>query len=145
VIEPFGKSWLKEWFTYDLSGNWARKTHKVYDPQFKAPAGAKLSIEVKTEQANKMVIGLDNHATDVELKGGADWQTVILTTGDFINGDEEKLSSWEGIKELRLGARESLRPKKNSKAKDSKPKNLGGEWKGSAPEFRNLKWVTEIK
>ena len=142
VIEKFEKGWQKEWFTYDLSGKWARNTHKLYDDKYKGPAGAKLSIDVKSELPNKLVIGLDDHAAEVSLKGGPDWQTVILAAGDFSNGDNAKLAGWEGIRELRLGSRETLKPKKDNKAKATV---MGGEWKGAAPEFRNLKWVTDIK
>jgi hypothetical protein len=142
AIEKFENGWQKEWFTYDLSGKWARNTHKLYDDKYKGPAGAKLSIDVKSELPNKLVIGLDDHAAEVSLKGGPDWQTVILAAGDFSNGDNAKLAGWEGIRELRLGSRETLKPKKDNKAKATV---MGGEWKGAAPEFRNLKWVTDIK
>jgi hypothetical protein len=142
AIEKFENGWQKEWFTYDLSGKWARNTHKLYDDKYKGPAGAKLSIDVKSELPNKLVIGLDDHAAEVSLKGGPDWQTVILAAGDFSNGDNAKLAGWEGIRELRLGPRETLKPKKDNKAKATV---MGGEWKGAAPEFRNLKWVTDIK
>ena len=144
VIESFGKGWQQEWFTYDLSGDWARNTHKVYDPQYRAPAGAKLSIEVRAEQANKLVIGLDGHAAEVALRGGGHWQTVILSAGDFRNADETKLADWKGLKELRLGPRERLQPKQSGKVESrrpAKPRLLGGEWKGAPPEFRNLKWT----
>jgi hypothetical protein len=142
AIEKFENGWQKEWFTYDLSGKWARNTHKLYDDKYKGPAGAKLSIDVKSELPNKLVIGLDDHAAEVSLKGGPDWQTVILAAGDFSNGDNAKLAGWEGIRELRLGPRETLKPKKDNKTKATV---MGGEWKGAAPEFRNLKWVTDIK
>ena len=115
VIESFGKGWQKEWFTYDLSGNWARNTHKVYDPQYKAPAGAKLSIEVRAEQANQLVIGLGGYAAEVAVRGRNHWQTVILSADDFRNVDETKLAGWEGIKELRLGPSERLQPKQGGK------------------------------
>ena len=144
VIEPFDKGWQKEWFTYDISGGWARKTHKVYDPQYKAPTDAKLSIEVRAEQANKLVIGLDAYAAEVALRGGNQWQTVILSEDDFRNGDETKLITWEGIKELRLGPREQLQPTQHGKVeagRSAKPRLLGGEWQGTPPEFRNLKWT----
>ena len=142
AIEKFENGWQKEWFTYDLSGKWARNTHKLYDDKYKGPTGAKLSIDVKSELPNKLVIGLDDHAAEISLKGGSDWQTVILAAGDFSNGDNAKLAGWEGIRELRLGSRETLKPKKDNKAKATV---MGGEWKGAAPEFRNLKWVTDIK
>jgi hypothetical protein len=145
VIETFEKGWQKEWFTYDLTGKWARNTHKLYDDKYKGPTGAKLSIDVKSEQANKLVIGLDDYAAEVPLKGGADWQTVVLVAGDFLNGDEAKLAGWDGVKELRLNARESLKAKKHGKDKDTKPTIVGGEWKGAAPEFRNLRWCVEGK
>ena len=125
MIETFEKGWQKEWFTYDLTGKWAQTTHKLYDDKYKGQAGAKLSIDVKSEMPNKLVIGLDKHAAEVSLKGDSDWQTVILDAGDFSNGDAVKLAGWEGIRGLRLGS--------------------SGEWKGAAPEFRNLKWVTDIK
>ena len=144
LIEPFGSGWRKEWFSYDLSGNWARNTHKVYDPQYKAPAGAKLSIEVRTEQPNKLVIGLDGYAAEVALRGGGEWQTVILSARDFRGGDETELAGWEGIKELRLGPRERLQPKPSGKVEagpPAKPRLLGGDWQGAPPEFRNLKWT----
>ena len=67
VIESFGNDWQKQWFTYDLSGNWARNTHKVYDPQYRAPVRAKLAIEVRAEQPNKLVVGLDGYAAEVAL------------------------------------------------------------------------------
>ncbi len=140
VIEQFEPGWQKEWFTYDITGKWPRNTHKLYDPQYKAPANAKLSLDVKSEQANKLVIGLDGYAAEVGLKGGADWQTIVLSASDFMNGDGEKMAGWEGIKELRLGARESLKAKKGA-SKDSKPKIVGAEWKGPSPEFRNMRWV----
>jgi hypothetical protein len=146
LIESFGTGWQKEWFTYDLSGNWARNTHKVYDPQYKAPAGAKLSLEVRAEQPNKLVIGLDGYAAEVALRGGSEWQTVILSADDFRNADETELTGWNGIKELRLGPKERLNPKPSGKPEAgplAKPRLLGGEWQGAPPEFRNLKWTED--
>jgi len=48
TIESFKGDWEKEWFTY-RPAEWARKTHKIYDPQWAAPEGAKLSLEVRCE------------------------------------------------------------------------------------------------
>lgn len=136
VIEPFGIGWQKEWFAYDIPGDWPRRTHKVYDPQYKAPADARLSIEVRTEQPNTLVIGVDGYAATVAVRGGNQWQTVILSASDFQSSDDVRLAGWDGIKELRLGARDSLREKKSGKTK-----GVGGPWKGAAPEFRDLKWT----
>lgn len=38
VIEAFEPSWQKEWFTYDLTGKWARNTDKLYDDKYKEAA-----------------------------------------------------------------------------------------------------------
>ena len=134
VIEPFEADWQKEWFTYDITGNWPFKTHKLYDPKWQAPVSAKLALDVRSEQANKLVIGLDSHAAEIQLKGGTEWQRVLLLPADFQNASGEPLPSWKGIKELRLGDKETLR------AKDGKTTSLGGAWKGSQPQFTMLQW-----
>jgi hypothetical protein len=99
-----------------------------------APSSAKLALEVRSEQANKLVIGLDNHAAEIQLNGGTDWQRVLLAHSDFKNASGEALASWKGTKELRLGDKETLR------AKDGKTLVLGAAWKGAQPEFRKLEW-----
>jgi hypothetical protein len=70
---------------------------------------------------------------EVVLQGGADWQTVVLNPANFLNAANEPLTDWSTIKELRLGAQETLRGKST--------KELGGKWQGAPPEFRNLRWV----
>jgi hypothetical protein len=70
---------------------------------------------------------------EVVLQGGADWQTVVLNPANFLNAADEPLTDWSTIKELRLGAQETLRGKST--------KELGGKWQGPPPEFRNLRWV----
>ena len=138
LIESFENGWQKEWFTYDLTDNWARKTHKLYDPKWQAPASSKLALDVRSEQPNKMVVGVDSCAAEVQLKGGAEWQSVILSTADFLDAEGKALPQWKGSRELRLGPKESLRSKKGD---DQKSRVLGAEWQGPKPEFRNLRWV----
>ncbi len=135
IIESFAGDWEKEWFSYRPQ-EWARKTHKVYDPQWAAPAGAALSLEVRAKEANKLVVGMDHYAVEVELSGGFDWQTITLSSSDFTDADESGMAGWKGSKELRLGASETLRG-------NGITRKLGAQWKGEAPEFRNLRWVVE--
>ena len=135
VIETFAGDWQKEWFTYKPE-NWGRSTHKIYDPQWRAPASAKLAIDVRSEQTNKFVVSLDGYAAELSLAGGAEWRSVRLVPGDFYDAEGKTLSGWAGLKELRLGAQEVLR----SRREGVKPVSLGGDWKGVAPEFRNLRW-----
>ncbi|MBL7188024.1 MAG: dienelactone hydrolase family protein [Phycisphaerae bacterium] len=139
VIETFERDWEKEWFAYKLD-DWARKTHKVYDERWKAPAHAKLALEVRSAQPNKLVVGIDQYATEIQLSGGSTWQQIVLSSQDFRNITGDKLPDWKGIKELRLGSQETLRPKRGD---TSKPLSLGAAWQGSKPEFRSLRWITE--
>ena len=137
MIETFTGDWEKQWFTYSPN-DWGCKTHKVYDDLWKAPVDARLAIVVHVEQANKLVIGIDNYAAEVELSGGIDWQQIVLSTADFHNAKGGALTDWNGIRELRLGATDTLKEKVDGKNKMLK---LGAPWKGLNPEFRNLRWI----
>jgi len=138
VIEDFQGDWRKEWFVYSNDPeNWQRKTHKVYDDVYKAPVSARLALEVRTVQPNKLLIGLDKSAAEVELKGGTQWQKLVLSPSDFKDAEGKKRMDWRGIKELRLGHEERLRPKAG------KPVKLGGAWKGAPPAFRKLHWLSQ--
>ncbi|WP_236622218.1 dienelactone hydrolase family protein [Novipirellula maiorica] len=137
VIESFDGDWQKGLFSY-RPDQWGRNTHKVYDPRWKAPAGAKLAFEVKAAEANTMVVGIDEYATEVEVQGNGKWQEVILSLADFSNAAGEGLAGWEGIRELRLAADDRLKEKVNGK---DETLNLGGTWSGDDPEFRNLRWM----
>jgi len=122
MIETFAGDWQKEWFTYRPAER-GRSTHKVYDPQWAAPEGAMLSLDVRVKDASKLVIGIDQSTSEVELSGGPDWQTVTMSPADFKNAANAELADWKGIKELRLGA--------------------AGTWNGPVPEFRKLRWITK--
>ncbi|MGK0186054.1 MAG: cephalosporin-C deacetylase-like acetyl esterase [Verrucomicrobiales bacterium] len=136
VIETFESGWEKEWFSYNPE-QWPRRTHKVYDAQWLAPVDGQLAFNVRASQPNALVVGIDQYAAEVSLSGGDAWQSVKLNLADFENASGESLEQWVGIKELRLGDKETLRSKSNGK--DIR-KALGANWKGPKPEFRNLRW-----
>ncbi len=138
VIETFAPGWQKEWFTYDLTDNWARRTHKLHDPKWLPPPFAELAIEVRSGNPNKLVVGLDDLAAEIPLSGGADWQRVRLLPTDFHKADGSSILDWQGLRELRLGAKETLRINGNG---NGKTLDLGADWQGAPPEFRNLRWV----
>ncbi len=133
VIESFDDNWEKEWFTYK-EDSWERTTHKLYNDKWKAPANAKLAIEVRSEEANKIIVGIDGYAAEIQLKGGSEWQSIVLKAKDFRDGNGGILNDWSGIVELKLGEQVTLKGKDNSL-------KLGAEWKGKKPEFRNLQWL----
>ena len=139
TIESFESDWEKQWFTYRPQ-EWGRKTHKIYDEQWKAPDGAKLAIEVCSEKSNTSVIGIDQYAVEVELKGGSEWQSIVLVPNDFKDAAGAVLTNWNGIRELRLVANDTLNKKVDGKNKSMK---LGASWKGAKPKFRNLRWIVE--
>lgn len=139
MIETFEDNWKKEWFTYKPE-DWALRTHKIYDDKWQAPQNAKLAFEVRSAKPNKLVIGIDQHATEVQINGNSAWQRIILSPGDFCNASGATTLTWTGIKELRLGSQETLRSKKKDKNQSLK---LGATWQGAKPEFRNLCWIRE--
>jgi hypothetical protein len=130
MIETFAGNWRKEWFTYK-PGDWACNTHKIYDPQWRAPASAQLALDVRAAQPNKLVVGLDEYAAEVSLADGAEWQSAVLSPADFRNSGGALLADWKEIKELRLY------PKSEAASKDG----TTAGWRGPDPEFRNLRWV----
>jgi hypothetical protein len=138
LIETFEGEWEKEWFTYDLSGNWARRTHKIHDDTWRTPAFAKLAFDVRSAEPNKMVVGAGESAAEIALEGGPQWQRVLLYPTDFRDAAGRSLVDWGAAKDLRLGAAETLRLGQGDKAKTLQ---LGGEWQGPPPEFRELRWV----
>jgi Dienelactone hydrolase family len=139
LIEPFGAGWEKEWFSYDLTNTWARRTHKVYDDLWEAPPTATLALEICASQPNKLVVGIDGYAAEITLTGGGAWQSVSLAPSDFRNAVGASLKEWKGIKELRLAAKDRLTVQEGG---EEKKREIGADWRGLRPEFRNLRWVT---
>ena len=89
-----------------------------------------------------MVVGIDEFAAEIALKGGGQWQSVRLSPTDFQDVEGKSLPNWDEVKELRLGATETLRAKGRGARKS---RVLGASWQGPEPEFRNLRWITEVK
>jgi hypothetical protein len=139
MIETFEAGWEKEWFTYDLTGSWARRTHKLYDDRWLAPPGARLALEVRSAHANKLVVGIDSYAAEITLPGGAAWQRVSLAPADFRNAASAALEGWSGIRELLLAAKERLALRDGGQ---DRRREVGADWQGPKPEFQNLRWET---
>lgn len=139
VIEDFQGEWQKQWFAYQpfaqKPDEWVRSTHKIYADEWKAPPGSRLAFDVRSDQPNKLAVGLSDAAAEVALQGGAEWQTVILDPANFVDAANKPLKDWSSGRELRLGAEDNLRGKS--------PKVFGGNWQGNPPEFRNLRWLID--
>ncbi|MFG0335331.1 MAG: dienelactone hydrolase family protein, partial [Maioricimonas sp. JB049] len=132
-IEDFAGDWQKEWFTY-RPDEWGRSTNKVYDEQYRAPAGARLALDVQVKQSNRLVVGIDEYAAEVSIDGGSEWQQILLSPDDFRTFAGESLPGWENIRQLTLTAATRLRGDRRES------RVVGGNWKGTPPRFRNLRW-----
>ena len=132
-IEDFQGDWKKHWFTYKPE-EWALSTNKLNTVEWKAPVGARLALEVRSAQPNTLVVALDNSAAEVRLQRGADWQSVVLSPADFLDAAKTPLADWSAVRQLRLGADQTLGGKPARK--------VGGKWQGPPPEFCNLRWIT---
>lgn len=139
VIEDFEDDWRKEWYTHKAD-SWEIRTHKIYHPMWKAPSGALIRLDVKSELPTTMVVGVDEFAAEIDLSGGAEWQTISLSLSELMDANGNALEMWDGIKELRLLPAEKLRAGKGA---GQVTRDIGGEWKGAHPEFRRLIWVKE--
>jgi hypothetical protein len=137
LIESFEGDWEKEWFNYK-PGEWTRNTHKLHDERWKAPAGARLALEVLSEAPNKFIVGMDAFAAEINLTGGGAWLPIDLTASDFKDASGAVMADWSKIKELRLAVTDRLVSRKDGKEQISQ---LGAAWKGPNPKFRNLRWV----
>ena len=138
LIEDFASDWEKEWFTYESTDHWARRTHKIYDERWQAPPAAKLVLEVRSAQPNRLVLGIDGYAAAIALTGGAAWQQISLDPEDFRNAADLALPGWKGIRELRLAAKDRLTLRERG---EERRREVGAEWLGPRPEFQNLRWA----
>ena len=140
LIEDFASGWEKAWFTYDANALWGRRTHKIYGERWPAPPLARLALEIRSAQANQLVVGLDNYAAVIRLAGGAEWQSIHLAPADFRNAAGASLEQWQGIRELRLVATERLTVRTGGR---DQRVTVGAEWQGPPPQFQNLRWSAD--
>jgi hypothetical protein len=137
MIETFSPGWDKEWFTYDAT-KWDRATHKVNDPRWAAPEGARLTFFVRSAQPNRLIVAVDGWGSETALAGGPEPQQVTLSLADFHDAAGTAPKTWKDIKTLKLCAKETLKKRVDGVEKKVV---LGGEWLGEAPEFKDLRWV----
>jgi pimeloyl-ACP methyl ester carboxylesterase len=138
LIESFAPGWQGDWYTFNYTGEWPWRTHKLHTAEWPAPARARLVVDVRSVQPNKLVVQLDDYAAQTELKGGGEWQTVSFAAADFHNATGGVLPEWKRFDELALADAVTLEKNKDGKKESI---SLGGTWQGPAPEFRNLRWL----
>ena len=138
LIENFAPGWQGEWFTDNYSGEWPWRTHKLNSDEWPAPPGARLAVNVRSAQPNKLVVQLDDYAAQTELKGGGEWQTVSFAAADFHDALGAELSGWKQFEQLALADKLALEANKHGKKISI---SIGAVWQGAKPEFRDLRWL----
>lgn len=142
LIESFQHGWQAQWYTFNKSGKWPWRTHKLNADEWQAPSNATLGLDVLSKQPNLLVIQLDDFATQIQIKGGNKWQTVSLSPAAFHNATGTALSGWKQFGELAFADTVTLESSKDGK---NHAATFGADWKGAAPEFRNLRWAEGAK
>ena len=154
LIDDFSRP-FHDWFSLNPDNPHHRQswTRKVTDPLHRGPAGASLSLRLRAEQANALVIVLKENAwrsyrgkeatyvCETKLRGGSEPETLLLRLEDFRDVvNDAPLKSWAELDQLALCARYQSR----SRSPGFKPKTYAAEpWQGPPPEFLRLAWVKE--
>jgi hypothetical protein len=151
MIDDFANG-FRDWYglSADNPHHWQYWTRKINDPKWQGQDHYRLALDVKTRDANPMVIVLtenffrpyrgkqQDYVSTVELQGANQWQTVLLTTSDFQTPDgQRELRSWKTV-DL-LGFRAYYQAKR-----EAEETVLGtNRWSGPKPTFRNLRWISQ--
>ena len=154
VVEDFSRGW-HDWHEswMDNSHHWTAATRKLKDPKYRPPRGAKLLLDVKTEEDNTLVYefrcntwGAYPHRPEgtfiavKEIKGSPEWQTIEVSESDLSLGalprrktDPLPKPQWTYVTEFSLKC-------KGSVIRNGESIDISRPWRGGR-EFRNLRWV----
>lgn len=121
LIESFDGPLDHDWFSYKPE-HWGRSTHRVNDPQWSAPPGAKLGIGVLAADPLALEISFGDYKAGKPLAGGKEWQELVFAPGDFKNKKGEAMEDFAGVQILGIG-------------------EGPGKPCPSTPQFRNLRWI----
>lgn len=148
-IDDFSRG-FHDWYILEAGNphHWQFWTRKPTDPKWHGPADTALSLDVKSMDANTLVVTLVQNEwrryrgrrrtfhAEASLEGSDDWRTVRLTRDDFVPEDEgPPLDAWNEIDQLGLRAFVEV-------TRDGRTHLLGTRpWAGPQPEFRRLEWV----
>ena len=147
MIDDFAHGW-QDWYTLsaDNPHHWQFWTRKLTDPKWCGRPGYRLTVDVKTEKPNDLVVVLTENffrsyrgkqqdfVAVVRSAGGDRWQTISLSPGDFhATAEANSPSSWNNVDLLGFRA-----------YYDEGGPLLGSKtWTGSQPKWRNLRWMVD--
>jgi hypothetical protein len=146
LLDDFSQG-FRDW--YLLSGanphHWQYWTRKINDPKWRGRPGYRLTLDVRSERPNKLVVVLTENffrpyrgkqrdfVAVVELKGG-ETDTISLLPKDFraVEGTDS-LSSWNNVDLLGLRA-----------YYDEGGNLLGSKlWSGPQPKWQGIRWAKD--
>ncbi|NBV46351.1 MAG: hypothetical protein EBR86_12125 [Planctomycetia bacterium] len=146
LIDGFAHGW-RDWYTLsaDNPHHWELSTRKLADPKWQGHDGQRLSVEVRAEKPNDLVIVLTENVfrpyrgqqkefvAVVNLAGGQATQTIVLEPRNFLASDGAALSAWKHVDLLSF------------RAYYERGKTLLGSktWDGPQPVFTKLWWQAE--
>jgi len=154
LIDDFAHGW-RDWYQLNEGNHdhWQYWTHKITDPKWRGPAGAKLGITLKMAETNRLgIVVLENQYRtyrgprrilhcEKEIPGAPGEQTLLLDIADFKDAaDDSPLKSWSQLDLLGLGARvQEMNPHGKFKPLPNQP-DTPVPWKGPPPQFLRVEW-----
>ncbi len=147
LIDDFARG-FHDWYVLQAANRhyWFFATRKLADPRWAGPRDARLVFEITTTAAgNSLGVQIEvdawrsyagrqhkTYTTIVRLVEAGEHRVELAAT-DFVTGDGESLSDWDGITELAFRAGDKARPG------DEKLTT----WQGDVPTLANLRWETD--
>ncbi len=141
---------FRDWYRLEARNphHWQFWTRKISDPKWRGPTGARLTLDVKVQADNPLVIVLvenffrpyrgkqRDYVAVAQLRADAGWQTLSLASSDFrCPADRSTLEGWRRLDLLGLRAFYS-----RARAPDAAVMGTR-TWRGPQPSFRNLRWM----
>ncbi len=151
TIDDFANG-FRDWYrlSADNPHHWQYWTRKINDPKWRGQDHYRLALDVKTSDANPIVIVLtenffrpyrgkqQDYVHTVELQGDNQWQIVKLAPSDFQTPDgQRQLRSWKTVDLLGFRAYYQANREDEEAALGTK------RWRGPRPVFRSLRWVLQ--
>ena len=146
LIDDFSHE-FRDWYrlSADNPHHWQFWTRKITDPKWRGPAGHRLTFDVKTRDANRLVVIISENffrsyqgrqrdlINVVKLPGGDKWHTVSFAPSSLKTVDgKDSMDSWNHADLLGFRAYYG----------DHRKTTIGTtRWAGPRPEFRNLRWT----
>lgn len=145
LIDDFAHGW-RDWFPVaaENAHHWQFKTHKVNDPAYVGPRGAKLALGIETTApGNTLAVTLDadewrgytgrkpTSYTALVVLAEAGKHAVELPCSAFLSPEGKPLSSYDRLSGMVL-----------SSGHKARPEQVKTPWQGEVPTFEKLHWVS---